>query len=729
MKFRIQNSLKNQLIFIFSVILISVTTLVIIVATTMSSNYLQKDGQERIVQIANDVTNNLEVFVEERRLQLQSLAHNQLVVEYLKSGENAAFVKQELKSQFDSYQKFENIFMVSPEGFITLVATNEKAVGMDIKKFPFWSIASNGKDFHIDNAIHKSPVRKQLVMDTAVPVRENGKLLGLICASVSWETFASVSVDPIKIGKTGYVGVIDGNYNFAAHPNKDLLLKSSLSYDFTKKIKELGTGYQQYHFDGKWKMMSFQTSPSTDYKILCVIDESDFLGRVTTIRLVVIGIGILGLIGGIIAVFIFARSITRPIALITQGAEQISVGDINLAGMDASQIRKITEREDELGSIGKAFDKLIDYLQDKVKLTQEIADGDLTVNVTVTSEQDQLGHALSQMVNKLAALVSDITSSSSNVASGADQLSSTAQAMSQGATEQAASVEEITSSMNEISNQIKQNADNGEQANNLAENARSEAEEGSGKMGSMITAISNISESSQNVSKIIKVIDEIAFQINLLSLNAAVEAARAGVHGKGFAVVADEVRNLAARSATAAKEITEMIETSVKQVESGTEIADQTSEALKGIVDSVTKITDIVGEIAQASKEQAESITQITEGLDQIDQVTQQSSAHSEESAASAEELSSQAAVLQDLIKTFEVSDSTYGRSPAPHFSEETEAVPQLTIPANRRKKVVGTNGSKGVSIVLEENWNSGFSSANSGSGKSHLSASEFGKY
>lgn len=248
--------------------------------------------------------------------------------------------------------------------------------------------------------------------------------------------------------------------------------------------------------------------------------------------------------------------------------------------------------------------------------------------------------------------------------------------------------------MNEIASQTKQNAENASHANKLAGEAKEYAERGNQQVGEMVAAMKEISESSRNISKIIKVIDEIAFQTNLLALNAAVEAARAGKHGKGFAVVAEEVRNLAARSAKAAKETAEMIEGAVKKIEDGTAMADRTAEALTQIVSAATKVTDLVAEIAAASNEQAQGVSQITQGLSQIDQVTQQNTAHAEESASAAEELSSQAMLLQQLISSFKLAEDKKAAfasgAQAPRKIAEPE---RQTRSAQRQKKIASHAG------------------------------------
>ncbi len=334
---------------------------------------------------------------------------------------------------------------------------------------------------------------------------------------------------------------------------------------------------------------------------------------------------------------------------------------------------EIVSDQTDIKRAQKKADKVAKFQAHEVRkisdVLSNVADGDLTVHYEIEEAdedtravRDSFADIATGLQNTCAGLndiLSQVALAVDQVSSGSQEVSDSSQSLSQGATEQASSLEEITSTMTQIGSQTKLNAENAGQANRLADDARNSAEKGNSQMQQMLNAMQDINSSSTEISKIIKVIDEIAFQTNLLALNAAVEAARAGVHGKGFAVVADEVRNLAQRSATAAKETTELIEGSGKRVEAGAKIANETAEALGEIVDGITKVNDLIGDISMASNEQTQGIDQINEALQQVEQVTQGNTSNAEESASAAEELSSQAVHLKQMLSKFKLkSDS-----------------------------------------------------------------------
>jgi methyl-accepting chemotaxis protein len=313
-----------------------------------------------------------------------------------------------------------------------------------------------------------------------------------------------------------------------------------------------------------------------------------------------------------------------------------------------------------ISGFNNTLDAVIEPINNLQEVLELVSNGDLTRKMEGNYYGDiaRLKNSLNETVESLEETLSQVSLAIEQVANGSSQVSESSQSLSQGATEQASSLEETTASMTEINAQSKQNAGNATQANKISATAKRAAETGNNKMQDMLASMEEINKSSTQISKIIKVIDDIAFQTNLLSLNAAVEAARAGVHGKGFAVVAEEVRNLSKRSAKAAEETTELIEGSVQKVNNGNEIATETAESLRKIIESINGVNDLVEEIASASDEQVRGTDQVSEALNQIDQITQSNTSAAEESAAVSEELSGQATDLQRMISKFKLKGS-----------------------------------------------------------------------
>lgn len=283
-------------------------------------------------------------------------------------------------------------------------------------------------------------------------------------------------------------------------------------------------------------------------------------------------------------------------------------------------------------------------------------------------EMNEIERTGGVLLDKLNLFLHEIKSSADQIRAGSDQVASGAQALAQGATEQASSIQELSASLNDVSDNVHTNAENSKKANQLAITSGKVAQSTLVNMQEMLDAMGKISTSSESIRKVIKVIDDITFQTNILSLNAAVEAARAGAAGKGFAVVADEVRNLAQKSSESAKEITALIESTIESVSEGEQIAQTTSQAFNELTQKIQNVVTTVNEIAEASQEQAEIIEQITLGVDQISAVVQTNSATSEESAAASEQLSSQANMLNDLVGQFKL-------------RPENSSIPQHIVP------------------------------------------------
>jgi len=385
---------------------------------------------------------------------------------------------------------------------------------------------------------------------------------------------------------------------------------------------------------------------------------NDVLAGQRNMMNLVLWIGIICGLACIALIFIFnIFSVSRPLKKISVFAEKIKTGDLGVSTTVVSTIG--VRSSDEVGILAKSLEQAYIYLRGYVgeikERMQGLADGDLTTESTYDFQGDfvLIKDSINDIVSNLNRIMTGVQNASTQVYSGAKQVADGSQTLAQGSTEQASAVQQLSSSVADIAQKTKINADMAGKAAKLADTIRGNAEKGSQQMNEMIIAVNEINKSSQNISKVIKVIDDIAFQTNILALNAAVEAARAGQHGKGFAVVAEEVRNLASKSAEAAKDTGVMIQDSMEKAGLGSRIAGETAESLTGIVSGINESTQLVTEIAKSSEEQSAGISQVNIGLDQVAQVVQQNSATAEESAAASEEMSGQSDLLQQLMAQF----------------------------------------------------------------------------
>ena len=358
--------------------------------------------------------------------------------------------------------------------------------------------------------------------------------------------------------------------------------------------------------------------------------------------------------------FLLSKKVMHPLEIINQWLRLTAEnGNAEWTAEDRVTLEHHKGRRDEIGTLFRSYENIIEYISHVRDSLKTIADGNLDVSVNVRSEQDILSQSLQTMVKHLNSMLSEINTTSGQVSFGSRQISDSSKRLADGTAEQAATVQELSTSISEITEKTRVNAELAEKAAELATSIKVCAEKGSTQMDEMVGAVNEISEASQSISKVIKTIDDIAYQTNILALNAAVEAARAGQHGKGFAVVADEVRTLATKSAEAAKDTGVLISDSMEKAQHGARIAKDTAESLAEIVTGINESSEIIGEIADASDSQTLGITKVHRGIDLVSSIVQQNSNAAAESAAVSGELDAQSATMKEMVARFKTKEAT----------------------------------------------------------------------
>ncbi|GHU79019.1 hypothetical protein FACS1894191_0880 [Clostridia bacterium] len=405
---------------------------------------------------------------------------------------------------------------------------------------------------------------------------------------------------------------------------------------------------------------------NTDYTLTAVdILSSDAGGHL--LIAVLIGMAFLAAVA-VFYIILVNRSVLRPIAALREVTKRVSLGDIAPVN--------VSPKQDEVGELERDFAAMVAIIHRQAEFLGEIAQGNYTFSVPVRSEKDIMNVAINDMVNSSSGMISEIRVSASQVASGSQQIAQASQNLATGASEQAATIEEFSASITEIQSLADENAKVAAEAMEHTRDAERLMGECTDAMDQMLTAMHSIDDSSKDISKVIKVIDDIAFQTNILALNAAVEAARAGQHGKGFAVVADEVRNLASKSAEAARETADLIAGSSRSVAEGSAIVDKVNGSLQAVSSISQQNAASIASLRATSAQQSESMAEVSSSITQLSSVVQANSATAEETAASSEEMSAQSAVLDQIVSRFRLKDGANGLAaspagPQPYFQRD----------------------------------------------------------
>ena len=527
----------------------------------------------------------------------------------------------------------------------------------DVSQRDWYQSIMNTGECTVSSA-YEDTLSGETIVTVAAPVVQNGTIKAIVGMDVSISCLID-ELSSVKIGESGYITLFDPTKTIAFHPDSSLVGKNISEVDYSENIAQAINNNEtqkslSYVRDGQAYQGSVYYLEEFGGVVLGILPQAEYNSYIseTVLSITICFVACIIVLGVIVTLFGF--NITRSVRKLTHVAGKIAAGELNV-NVDVTG-------SDEVAVLGYNISRIVARLKTYMEYIDEICDVLLEIgkgNLDFTLEHDYAGEfsrvkdELLRVQKLLSQTLHEVVVAADEVSTGAEQVSIGAQSQAQGATEQAASAEQLTATVAQISEQINSSTHHLESANEEMTAVVTEIRSGDQKMEHMLQAMNEITQSSLEIEKIIKSIEDIAFQTNILALNAAVEAARAGQAGKGFAVVADEVRNLAGKSAEASKTTATLIEKALVAVQNGKTIADETAASFHRVFEGVNRVAEQTSHVVQNSEEQDKQVQQTAIGVDQISSVIQTNSATAEEAAAASEQLAGQARMMKKLVAQF----------------------------------------------------------------------------
>lgn len=541
----------------------------------------------------------------------------------------------------DNYSLGDGVYYTDQDWYTNVINTNESAV---------WS-APYFDDY----------VKISMVTSSAPFYDSKGNFMGVATTDIDLTQLQKM-IASLQVHESGRAFLIDETGTYIADEDNKKLLAANITSDANTSLAALGkkiiaekNGSGSYSIDGNKQLVWFSEVPESGWIIVTTISESALMSGITSLGSQLLFFGFIFALLACIIVILFVRfGITRPLQQLTKATHEIADGNLDVS----IQVKSKNEIGDVANSLKKTVCRLQDYIayiQEVSQVLDSIADGNLNFQLQCEYKGDfsKLKKSLLHIQKKLSGTLENITESAKDVSNSSDTISEAAKQLSSGSVEQSGSMEEISGNVQEMLSSIENNSKQLLEAKDMSAEILNEIHLSDQMMKEMTDAMAEISRYSGEIGKIIKTVEDIAFQTNILALNAAVEAARAGVAGKGFAVVADEVRNLANKSQEAVNHTASLIENSLAAINNGSQIAVDTASSMAGVVDSVEATSKIIQAVSEKYNDQVQAIAVINREIDKVASVVENNSAMAQESAAKSEELMMQSKRLYEAASQF----------------------------------------------------------------------------